>query len=40
MCPVPLTVRGTGEDADEEVVLLAIDDAWKGHALADLPEPR
>ena len=32
--------RRPGEDADEEVVLLAIDDTRKGHARADLPEPR
>ena len=32
--------RRPGEDADEEVVLLAIDNAREGHALANLPEPR
>ncbi len=32
--------RSPGEEAHEEVALLAIDDARVGHARADLPEPR
>ena len=32
--------RRPGEDADEEVVLLAIDNARRSHARVDLPEPR